>query len=84
MTKDDIARLAREAGWTEIGADLWGATHDGAMSVYALERFAALVAAAEREACAKLCDEQSDRARTSAGAARAACCAAVIRAMGQA
>jgi hypothetical protein len=52
MTRDDIIRWAREAGWSEIGADLWGATNDGAMSIYALERFAALVAAAEREACA--------------------------------
>ena len=53
MTRDDIIRWAREAGWSEIGADLWGATNDGAMSTYALERFAAIVAAAEREECAK-------------------------------
>jgi hypothetical protein len=48
MTRDDIIRMAREAGfatsWTEAACE-------------ALERFAALVAAAEREACAKLCDE---------------------------
>jgi hypothetical protein len=49
MTREDIIRMAREAGWSEIGADLWGATNDGAMSIYALERFAALVAAAQRE-----------------------------------
>jgi hypothetical protein len=56
MTRDDIIRMAREAGWSEIGADLWGATNDGAMSIYALERFFKLAyeagAAAEREACA--------------------------------
>jgi hypothetical protein len=47
MTRDDIIRLAREAGW-----------HDELLSVSftepLLERFAALVAAAEREACAKV------------------------------
>ena len=31
-------------------ADLWG-------EIYAMQRFANLVAAVEREACAKLCDE---------------------------
>lgn len=39
-------------------------------------------AAAEREACAKVCDAQHDRARTSAGAARADACATAIRARG--
>ncbi len=33
----------------------------------------------EREQCAKVCDEQHDRARTSTGAARADACAAAIR-----
>jgi hypothetical protein len=40
MTTDDIIRMAREA-------DLWG-------EIYAMQRFANLVAAAEREACASL------------------------------
>ena len=44
MTKDDIIRMAREAG---LDPDLWNYTD-------AFERFAALVAAAEREACAEL------------------------------
>ena len=39
--------------------------------------------AAEREACAKLCDEQHDRARTSTGASRANSCAVAIRARGE-
>jgi len=47
MTRDDIIRMAREAGfatsWTEAAGD-------------ALERFAALVAKHEREACAKVCE----------------------------
>ena len=48
MTKDEIIRIAKEA-------DLWG-------EIYAMQRFAELVAAAERDACAKLCQE-SDRYR---------------------
>jgi hypothetical protein len=49
MTKDDIIRMAREAGF----ADSEGVVH----AAYQLERFAALVAAAEREACAKVCEQ---------------------------
>lgn len=71
MTQDDIIRMAREANLGLVQG------HIG--MVAALERFAALVAAAEREECAKVCDEQHDRARTSTGAARAAACAAAIR-----
>lgn len=50
MTRDDIIRMAREAGW-EMGEDL----SDGFGAL--LMRYTALVAAAEREACAKLCEE---------------------------
>ena len=48
MTRDDIIRMAKEAGW-DSGL---------VMLVGNLEVFAALVAAAEREACAKLCEEK--------------------------
>ena len=54
MKREDIIRMAREA-------DPFG--QDGRLYAMAeltpevLERFAALVAAAEREACAKVCDE---------------------------
>jgi len=47
MTRDDIIRMAREAGWN------WPEVHTTSIDDR-LERFAALVAAAEREACA--CD----------------------------
>jgi hypothetical protein len=47
--KEDIIRMAREVG-------LWPAVTD--MFPKELERFAALVAAAEREACAKVCDDE--------------------------
>jgi len=65
IDRDDIIKLAREAGF------ITGVTH--ASSGYShpfvhpvafptclveLERFAALVAAAEREACAKVCDPE--------------------------
>ncbi len=56
MTQDDIIRMAREAGAQVAHHDLveyWNPT---------LERFAALVAAAEREACAQVCDAEAKRA----------------------
>jgi hypothetical protein len=49
MTRDDIIRLARESGIIQPEIVF---TH--------LERFAALVAAAEREACAKLCEDAGE------------------------
>ena len=49
MTREDIIRMAQEAGFEIDCCSLeW---HDR------IERFAALVAAAEREACAKVCEE---------------------------
>ena len=47
MTQDEIIRMAREA---DIDENAEGLTQ-------ALERFAALVAAHERESCAKVCEE---------------------------
>ena len=49
MDKDDIIKLAREAGW-----DMDGIFNDVFGFGVRLERFAALVAAREREACAAL------------------------------
>jgi hypothetical protein len=65
MTRDEITRMAREAGF--VGMD---GLHKG------LCRFAALVAAAEREACAKIVDVY-DYARFSEE------CAKAIRARGE-
>ena len=48
MTRDDIIRMAREAGVYTAHTEL--------TLMAGLERFAALVAAAEREACAKVCE----------------------------
>ena len=56
MTRDDIIRMARKACDTDK-VDAW---HNGFWTVtqQELERFAALVAASEREACAKVCEEK--------------------------
>ncbi len=51
MTRDDIIRMAQEVR-------LWDTFDDDSLG--ALERFAALVAAAEREECAKLCEMVED------------------------
>lgn len=58
MNREDIIRMAREAGFNvEKGylLRITGIDED-------LERFAALVASAEREACAKLCDDMEEKA----------------------
>lgn len=52
MTRDEIIAMAKEAG--SVSATFWPDDFTGLMSVF--ERFAALVAAAEREACAKVAD----------------------------
>ena len=52
MNREDIIRMAREA---ELFVPQAGIPENGA-----LMRFAVLVAAAEREACAKTCDDYSE------------------------
>lgn len=58
MTRDDIIKLAREAGAGEPES-LFGRTDYVVMTRSEVERFADLVTAAEREACAKECDIQA-------------------------
>ena len=78
MNREDILQLAREAGF-RVGPsrdgpdDVWGVGAN-------LERFAALVAAAEREACAKVCDEKADEANWESYYVHA--CSEAIRARG--
>lgn len=60
ISRDDVIRLAREAGfdverWAEGDFVLSPAPAGAGMNAE-LERFAALVAAAEREACAAECE----------------------------
>ena len=56
MTRDDIIKLAREAG-----DDV---EHTLPSDLDFLERFAALVASAEREACAQLVERNAAACRT--------------------
>ena len=55
MTQDEIIEIARDSGM-----ELYGLGKDRARFVHHLVAFANLVAAKEREACAKLCDESVD------------------------
>jgi hypothetical protein len=62
LDRDDIIRMAREAGMREGESGDWTAadavlTYPECVYTENLEHFANLVAAAEREACAKLCEE---------------------------
>jgi hypothetical protein len=54
--KEDIIRMAREAGIVVNSPYLMPQEHE----VRGLERFAALVAAAEREECAKVAEQRSE------------------------
>jgi hypothetical protein len=55
MTQD-IIEMARQAGYQH--PDAVGQCED--FAYFDLEAFAKLVAAAEREACAKMCEQQED------------------------
>ena len=71
MTREDIIRMAREAGGQQDEVDMY-------FDYEQLERFAALVAEHERNACAKVCDDMDHN-----GVMIAADCAAAIRARGE-
>ena len=86
MTRDKILELARTAGgydgFTSAPSD-WD-SGDFVISPEQLERFAALVAAAEREACAKVCDDMTTGDRVSFDWERGTSdCAHAIRARNQ-
>lgn len=74
MTRDYIIKLAIDAGLYSGNPRTPGTEN---MIVNRLQRFAALVAAAEREACAALCD----RFQARDVGMQPAECAAAIRAM---
>ena len=77
MNQDDIIRMAQEAEGIQFNY------RPSEEFVYFAERFAALVAAAEREACAQLCESRfmGDLNREDMEARR---CAAAIRSRGEA
>lgn len=78
MTRDDIIRMAREAGLPYI-------YQTGEVANLGLvERFAALVAAAERQACAKVLDWNREMCQPNGTLDMVLhACAAAIRARGQ-
>jgi len=88
MTRDDITRMAREAlilpaqEKDDNGTGMWATFTVYKGSIEALEKFAALVAAAEREACAQVCDEIANRPSNMVLGV-ALDCAAAIRARGK-
>lgn len=81
MTRDEIIEAAWKSGvWIPAGQD-----HAREQEIDRLERFATLVAAAEREACEKVCDEVHDQWRWGSDDPHSgpADCAAAIRARGE-
>jgi len=58
MTRDEIIELAKQVGCA-TNQTMFGRTDYCVMTEFELERFARLVAASEREACAKLLDVHS-------------------------
>ena len=76
MTRDDVIHMAIEAG-------LFAVSYPHPTNSKEVERFAHLVAAAEREACARVCEARymGDNNREDLEAKR---CAAAIRARGDA
>lgn len=66
MNQDDIIRMAREAGWEMDDSFVLEPEVIWYISQETLKRFAALIAAHEREACAKLCQDKAMRLETKA------------------
>ena len=80
MTREDIIRMAREAGFRDTTHPIVAV----GVSWEQVERFATLIAAAEREACAKVCDAvQKKNEDDGAWMWEARNCAAAIRSRGQ-
>ncbi len=80
MTRDDIIRI-----YSHVSDEFCGGTHWCWAGVgEPLQRFADLVAAAERESCAKVCDDwQNNFQIDTRGWWASALCAAAIREIGQ-
>ena len=74
MEREQIIRMAWKAGFERLGHT----NNDWVCYPEGIERFAALVASAEREACAKVCDDLWEDDGTAYD------CAEAIRTLGQA
>lgn len=86
MTRDEIIRMALESGCNSLNVPNVGIVlrYNDMRVTNLLERFAALVAAAEREECAKVCDANAHSwPYPSHGNAAAKLCAQAIRARGE-
>ncbi len=84
MNREDIIRMAEQAGMERCKCEPRCHLHTGGMG--SLTYFAKLVAAAEREACAKVCDEHAEYAEkwgTWGQVMTFDRCATAIRARGQ-
>ena len=84
MTRDDIIHMAREAGFRAGCIELYNgdplpfiAPCSATDCLPEIERFAAIVAAAEREACARLCEDGDNELENGRY------CAVVIRERGE-
>ena len=63
MTQDEIIELAKQSDLMADGEMWFSPTYGNAdVHIADLERFAKLVAAAEREACAKVCEDSVEYA----------------------
>ena len=64
MTRDEVIALAREAGLNVVsfydGDEVFEGSNTYFKQTNLIEHFAALVAAHEREACARICDGYND------------------------
>jgi hypothetical protein len=61
MTQDEIIEMARQAGMEQDGENFFSCNHDEIdVHITDLTAFAKLVAAKEREACAKLIEVSDD------------------------
>jgi hypothetical protein len=83
MTREQIIQMAREAGWPNWDGNVPTDDHEFRDFTEPLERFAALVAAAEREACAQIVDANAKQCGTAIRLILESN-AAAIRARGQA
>ena len=79
MNRDEILAMAKEARVSEMGLNIDGSIH----LLGLFERFADLVAAKEREACAQVCDAKAHEVRLWCNESNVIACAAAIRARGQ-
>ena len=56
MNKEDIIRMAKECGLLDINYEI------GEWDIHEVTSFASLIASAEREACAKVCEDSVEYA----------------------